>query len=88
MENPPLMARTGKLRCEWLVAQDVLAECSEAAAALRLRMPLSVSTRVGETASVYMHLVHAARDPKHCIPLTPSLEVPPHPRQSRPAATD
>lgn len=55
--------------------QDVVAECSEAAAALRLRMPLSVSTRVGETASVYVRLVHAARDPQHCIPLTPSLEV-------------
>ena len=58
-----------------LVAQEVVVECSEAAMALRLHMPLSVSMRVGETASVYKQLVHAARDPQHCIPLTPSLEV-------------
>lgn len=57
------------------VAQDLLAECGEAAAALRLRMPLSVSSRVGDMASVYTQLVHAAREPPRFIPMTPSLQV-------------
>ena len=58
--------------------QDLLSECSEVAAALKLRMPLAVSTRVSETASVYAQLVQAARDPQHSTPLTPSLEVRSH----------
>ena len=58
-------------------AQDLLAECSEAAAVLRLRMPLSVSTHLGDMVSVYTQLVHAAREPLHFIPVTPAIQVMP-----------
>ena len=64
------------------VPQDLLTECSEAAAALKLRMPIPVSNRV-ESAAVYTQLVHAAREPQHFIPLTPSLEVCPSISRSR-----
>lgn len=57
------------------LSQDLEQETTHACASLAMRMPISVSMRVGETASIFSQLVSTASSQELSIPETPSLKV-------------
>jgi hypothetical protein len=57
------------------MVQELVQESAEGCASLKMRMPISVSMRVGDTSSTFSQLLSAARSPDLAIPETPSLKV-------------